>query len=48
MPDPDSMSFSDIHDEDEDQVKIPYDNPLDATCKAIYEKPFTDMLIHSS
>ena len=46
-PNPDSMSLSYIDDEDEDPVKIPYDDPVDATGKAIYDKPFTNMLIHA-
>ena len=47
IPDPDSMSLSDINDKDEDPVEIPDDDPVDATGNAICEKPFTDMLIHS-
>ena len=31
----------------EDPVKIPYDDPVDANGKAIYEKTFIDMLIHA-
>ena len=47
IPDPDSMSLSYLDDEDEDPVNIPDDDPVGATGKAIYEKPFTNMLIHS-
>ena len=47
IPDPDSMSLSYLDDEDEDPVNMPDDNPLDANGKAIYENPFTDILIHS-
>ena len=47
IPDPDSMSLSDIDDEDEHPVDIPDDNTLDTNGKAIYENPFTDMLIHA-
>ena len=36
IPDPDSMSFPDFDDEDEDLVKIPDDDPVGATGKAIY------------
>ena len=36
IPDPDSMSLSDHDDEDEYPVEISYDDPVDATCKAIY------------
>ena len=38
IPDPDSMSLSDLDDEDEYPVELPYDNPFDATVKAIYKK----------
>ena len=47
IPDPDSVSLLDPDDEDEDLVEIPDDDPVDATGKAIYDKPFTDMLIHA-
>ena len=47
IPDPDSMSLSDLDDEDKDPVEIPDDDPVDATGKAIYEKLFTDMMIHA-
>ena len=45
-PDPDSMSFSEIDDEDKDPVEIQNDNPVDATSQAIFENPFTEMMIH--
>ena len=35
-PDPDSMSLPDFDDEDDYLVKIPDDDPVDATGKAIY------------
>ena len=41
------MSLSDLDQQDEDLVEIPDDDPVDATGKAIYEKPFTYMLIHA-
>ena len=47
IPDPDSMSLSDHDYEDEDPVEISYDDPVNATCKAIYENPFNDIMIHS-
>ena len=39
--------MSDLYDEDEDPIEIPDDDPVDSTGKAIYEKPFTAMLIHA-
>ena len=47
IPDFDSMSLSDLDDEDEYPVELPDDNPFDATVKAIDKKPFTYMLIHA-
>ena len=47
VPEPDSMRLSDIDDDNEDPFKIPYDNLVDATGNAIYEKPFTDMRIQA-
>ena len=39
--------MSDLDEEDKYSVNIPYDDPADTTGKAIYEKTFTDMLIHA-
>ena len=46
-PEPNYMSLSDIDDEDEYPVDIPYDDPVDATSKAIYDNPFTDIMVHA-
>jgi len=48
---PDDTDLSDfITDEDgehDEPIVIPEEDPVDATGKAIFEKPFTDMLIHA-
>ena len=46
-PYPDCTNFSDLDDEDEYPFEIPYCDPVEATGKAIYENPFTNMLIHA-
>ena len=35
------------YDEDEEAPIIPDDDPVDATGKAVYEQPFTDMLLNA-
>lgn len=35
------------YDEDEEPPIIPIDDPVDATGKAVYEQPFTDMLLNA-
>ena len=47
IPDLDSMSLSDLDDEDKYPVDIPDDDLVDATGKDIYGNIFTDMLIHA-
>ena len=44
IPDPDSMSLLAIDDDNVYSVKIPDDNPVDATGKEIYKNSFTDTL----
>ena len=44
----DGASADDLqYDEDEEPPFIPDDDPVDATGKAVYEQPFTDMLLNA-
>ena len=44
---PDDDDSDELLDEEGEPIIIPEEDPVDATGKAVYEKPFTDMLIHA-
>jgi len=49
VPDDSEMSdyMTDEDGEHDEVIMIPEEDPVDATGKAVFEKPFTDMLIHA-
>jgi len=44
---PDDDDSDELLDEEGEPIIIPEEDPIDATGKAVFEKPFTDMLIHA-
>ena len=44
---PDDDDSDELLDEEGEPIIIPEEDPVDATGKAVFEKPFTDMLIHA-